>query len=342
MVETHVPHILVSFAVGISTMLQASINVEFGEALGHGVRSAWANFFFAFLLIIPLVRFIDKPDLDSLWGGMKSAPWYLWFGGPLGAVFVTGTILIAPITGLSVLTVCVVLGSILASVLVDHFSILGAPHKPFTSFKALAIVLVVVGAAVMQKFWDLEEGTNKTELAIASVCAVGIGSCLPMQSAVNGRMAHFVHSQLRAVFCSFLSGTIFMSTLYGISLIFREWQTEDLEWYFCISPIVSVSYVIAAVFLPKTLGMSLFYVLFVSGQLSGSLVLDHLGAFSADVRKVTILRAVSAVVSLFGCCIFVWSQRRQMLQTESKRQLTLAPVSLDSIGDTTTSEEVLV
>lgn len=90
-----------------------------------------------------------RPALPA-WGRVAAVPWWAWTGGVIGVGYVTATVLLAPKLGAARLIVLVVAGQLLASVLFDHFGLIGYAARPFNGWRAAACVLMVGAVAIIR------------------------------------------------------------------------------------------------------------------------------------------------------------------------------------------------
>lgn len=72
-------------------------------------------------------------------------PWWLWIGGLFGAVYVAAAASVTPKLGAGGFLVCVVAGQMLASVIVDHFGLLGLAARPLSLARLLGVGLILGG-----------------------------------------------------------------------------------------------------------------------------------------------------------------------------------------------------
>ena len=133
--------------LGVVLTTQVATNKQLGEALHNLYIPAVANMILGVVATIAITLFASKeyPSLDMV----KAAPWYGWLaGGVLGAVYLTGNILLAPKLGAGALIGLVVTGQIVFSVVIDHFAWLGfEPHA--ASLPRLAGCLLLIGGVVL-------------------------------------------------------------------------------------------------------------------------------------------------------------------------------------------------
>lgn len=141
--------VLSSVALGTGLTLQVAMNTRmrafaagpFGAALlSFAVGTA------ALGLVLVLVR--------APWPGapLAQAPWWTWFGGLMGALYVLGAVLIAPRIGPGPLLALVVMGQMSAALLLEHFGWLGTVRHEVNWVRILGVVLIVAGAALVRLF----------------------------------------------------------------------------------------------------------------------------------------------------------------------------------------------
>ncbi|MBP6798690.1 MAG: DMT family transporter, partial [Luteimonas sp.] len=84
---------------------------------------------------------------------LLSLPPWIWLGGAIGALFVFAATLLVPRLGAASLICLVVLGQVVASLLLDHFGVLG-PQRPADALRVFGALLVIAGAALVVKPWQ--------------------------------------------------------------------------------------------------------------------------------------------------------------------------------------------
>jgi transporter family-2 protein len=135
------------FLAGIAIAIQAAINARLGQALGNGMHGVIVSFVIGTIaaLIYALIEGGSIVALQSL----KGTPWWMWTGGLLGVMFVWTTIFAVPKIGVSVMFPLVVAGQMAASMVLEHFGLLGAPSQPITLARIGGGLLVVLGVVVL-------------------------------------------------------------------------------------------------------------------------------------------------------------------------------------------------
>jgi transporter family-2 protein len=139
---------MLAFAVGAGLVLQVGMNMALGRAFGSPVAASMVNFLVgsAALAVFVLLR-SDLPGRAAIAG----APAWAWFGGLLGAMYVTVATLAGPRLGALLLLALTVAGQMVASIIVDHYGLLGFAQQPVTAMRLLGVALLVAGIVLVAR-----------------------------------------------------------------------------------------------------------------------------------------------------------------------------------------------
>lgn len=125
-------------ALGIILTTQIATNAALGKALANSYIPAVVNMAVGLVATALLTWTVtaEWPAREAI----RSAPWYGWVGGLLGAAYLTGNILLAPKLGAASLVGLVVAGQLIFSVLLDHFGWIGSNNIRLVSGEFSAAV----------------------------------------------------------------------------------------------------------------------------------------------------------------------------------------------------------
>ncbi len=164
---------------------------------------------------------------------------------------------------------------------------------------------------------------NTQILFIGLAALIGLGSALQVSMvSAMGRM----RGPLEATWVSMLASLLGMAILLGRQAVQREgldlpvpfqrwWvfaigavlfavslalATRGIAPYFALTGLLAIPFLVGTAFLGPRLGIGLFLSAVIAGQMAGSVLLDHVGAFGLDVHKVTVYRAIGVVLLLGG------------------------------------------
>ena len=137
--------------LGVVLTTQVATNKQLGEALHNLYVPAVANMMIGLVATVAITLIASK-EYPSL-GMVKAAPWYGWLaGGVLGAVYLTGNIVLAPKLGAGALIGLVVTGQIVFSVLADHFAWFGFEQHTASLPRLAGCLLLIGGVVLVSKF----------------------------------------------------------------------------------------------------------------------------------------------------------------------------------------------
>lgn len=140
--------ILAAIITGAVVPFQAGANAALGRSLGHPLWGTLVSLCVSFACIVPvmLLAKVPAPALSNL----AQAPRWIWIGGIVGVVYITGALMIAPKLGAAGFIMAVIAGQMLASIIIDHWGLAGLPQKPVSWSRLAGLALIFLGLIVMQ------------------------------------------------------------------------------------------------------------------------------------------------------------------------------------------------
>ncbi|OOF64399.1 DMT family transporter [Rodentibacter sp. Ppn85] len=148
------PHLLLwrffGIFAGMLLAAQTAINAELGRVLHSSVQAAFVSFAVGGSGLFLVVLFYEKSfsKLKNAIG--KGKPWWVWFGGCLGALFIFGSITLVPQIGTGGAVVLALLGLISGSLLVDKFGFFGAQRKVIIPIQLVGLGILISGVMLIQ------------------------------------------------------------------------------------------------------------------------------------------------------------------------------------------------
>ena len=141
--------IIIALVSGAFLPIQAGLNSRLGKTLESPVHASMLSFVTGAAVLI-LYTLLTKQHVS--WAGLKTAPAYVWFGGILGAFYVTAIILAFPRIGPALTFGLVVAGQMVIAILLDHFNILVAQQHSINAWRVVGIILIISGVIIVRKF----------------------------------------------------------------------------------------------------------------------------------------------------------------------------------------------
>jgi transporter family-2 protein len=138
--------VLAALGMGAATTAQAGLNAELARWVGGPLRASSVSFVVGSLAIFAITILFARSGAGARPGG---APWWAWFGGLGGAIFIGAGTALAPRLGALNLFVAVILGQLTCSALFDRYGVLFTRHD-LTPGRIAGIVLVAAGVVLVR------------------------------------------------------------------------------------------------------------------------------------------------------------------------------------------------
>jgi transporter family-2 protein len=140
--------LLLALVAGSFLPIQAGVNAHLKLYAGHPVIAAFISFAVGTLalLVSSLAMRLPWPSLAAF----SDAPWWVWIGGVLGAVYVFLAVVLANRLGAAVLIAFIVAGQMIASIIVDHYGLVGFPRHPVNAWRIIGAVLLLSGVVLIR------------------------------------------------------------------------------------------------------------------------------------------------------------------------------------------------
>ena len=263
--------IILAFVAGIAATLQAGVSGQLARELNDGIMAALISniggtIFTGLFLFNPEVRKKGKKLFQDVISG-KFAKWQL-LGGVAGAIYISTASSTVSIIGTGLFTVVLVASQNMSGIVVDRFGLSSGSRKKITPKRTMAAVIGIV--AVLLSVSDFQG--KILWIPIAAVVVAGLA--VTVQFALNGRVTKAANSQVSA-FLNFPMSLITVSvTLIVMNLFGKNWNTWPNQWWLYSAGFLGAVVVYLAAATIRTLGVLLFGLASVAGQLITSIALD--------------------------------------------------------------------
>jgi len=280
-VKVKFSHIVITFIASIIITAQSSINSELNTYTENPLITALINFTTG-LMVLSVMMIFSSPirqgfiSIPRLVREGRLKRWQL-FGGLSGAFFVASQSSLVQVIGVAIFTVAAVAGQTSAALLVDKAGIGPAGKQPVTLMRIGAAILGIVGVLVSVLGQD-----STGQFAFGAVLiSFAAGALISTQPALNGQIANHTGQPAAATMVNFIVGFITLVVVYAVAhqVNPQSFNVPPMPWE---NPVIwlggpfGVLFVLTASFMAKTLGVFLFTLTSVVGQLSGAILMDVL------------------------------------------------------------------
>ena len=141
---------VLAILAGIMLSTQAGINAQLRTVVGNPALAALISFLVGtFVLFIYVLLFSDhQPKVIN---PLRAMSVYKWSGGVIGAMYVTGIIIVAPRIGATNTAALIVAGQILFALFLDHFGLLGFVQHSINYMRLAGALLLIAGVFLILK-----------------------------------------------------------------------------------------------------------------------------------------------------------------------------------------------
>ncbi len=143
------PYVVVAVA-GALNAVQSGSNAQLVRSLNRPWLVALVvSCITALAFVVPLlVTGAQTPDA----GRLQGVPWWAWAGGLCGAAYVASTLFFAERMGAGLFTGLTITAGIAASIVVDHFGLVGFKQHTASLLRIGGAVLMVAGLTLVARF----------------------------------------------------------------------------------------------------------------------------------------------------------------------------------------------
>ncbi len=296
---------------GILLSLQGRMNGELATVTGEPVEAAMWSFGTGLLVLTALVLTVPavRAGLRRIRGALRDGSLRRWqiLGGLSGGLFVATQSYAVPILGVAVFTIAVVAAQTGNALVADRFGIGPGGVIPVHAGRFLAAGLAVIGVAIA-----LSPRLQEGRLALLPVVfALVVGGLMAIQFAINGRVNVASGQPLSTTWVNFAMGMLTLGAVAGVRSVggaFHPSLPHAVPWWAWWGGLCGIGVVSIAAWAVRHLGVVVYGLAVLTGQLSAAVVLDLLTpATRGDVTPAVVL---GVLVTFVAAGLASWFARR--------------------------------
>lgn len=263
-------------AAGLSGMLvavQSRANGGLAVEIGSGYVAAAFSVGSGLVLLFVALAFSrsGRQGFSRLMRELRSGRFPRWalLGGLVGGLFVLAQSAIAPLTGLALFTIGVVVGQVCGGLILDIVGIGPGGRIAASVPRVAGTVLAVVGVIVSVL------GGVSGDVVLLVVVPILLGVAVSAQSMSNGLIRSAAGSALTATIMNFTVGFALLLVLALVSIDVQGWPSvwPSTPWYYIGGPLGIVFVGLSAI-LVRPLGVLLLSMSSVAGQLLAAALIE--------------------------------------------------------------------
>lgn len=285
--------------IGALSSWQGHLNGELARDLDDARQAALVSMTISLLIasvllaVRPTMRAGLTRGLRAYRGG--SLVWWQLLGGLGGATLLAAQSVVVPLVGVALFTVAVIAAQTAASLAVDRAGLGPAGPQPLTSRRVLAAAIAV--AAVVVSVFGKHGSFALAPLLLAALAGVAVA----VQYALNGRVGVATADPMVAAWGNFVVGFLALVVVFSIGAGVTGHPPGALpnRWWLYLSGPIGVVFVAVAAHVVRVLGVLLFSLSVVCGQVVGAVVIDVVSPTGgAGVGAATLAGVAMTVLSV--------------------------------------------
>ncbi|MBV9585834.1 MAG: DMT family transporter [Alphaproteobacteria bacterium] len=140
--------VLLGIMAGLSFVIQQAVNADLRGGLGSAAWAGFVSYFGGTLCMLLLAALLRDPVPEI--GAISRANWWAWSGGVFGAIYIAISIFLVPRLGAAFFIALLITGQMVASMIFDHFGLLGLSERPIDVPRIIGVVLLVLGVFLIR------------------------------------------------------------------------------------------------------------------------------------------------------------------------------------------------
>ncbi len=142
-------YFLLALGAGVANPFQSGTNAELNKQLAQSLWATVCVYAIGLALLMGIQLFARQPlPLDRV----GAVPWWAWMGAPISLISTFIALTIAQKMGSGMFTGAAVTASLVTSVVLDHFGLIGFKVHPASPLRVLGCAVMIVGLWLIARF----------------------------------------------------------------------------------------------------------------------------------------------------------------------------------------------
>lgn len=300
-------YILVALVLGFCTPLQTAANSRMRQLVGSAPLSTLISFAVSTIVLVIVALFASIPLIPSA-QAFHDAPWWSWFIGVIPLITITIAIHLFKEIGQLQAMVIPMFSQLIFSLCIDHFGWFGARVMPLGWQRAIGAVLLIVGVTMVVIIPRLKSSSktdngNSLRQTLWQLAAVLSGCLSAMVGAILASLGQVIGSAIQATTVLFAIATgvmIVFCCVNGSVIKVRKAFTTNAPWWIWMGGILGAIIVYGNAWLIPMIGVSVFMMALLIGQLLLSLLMERHGWLGAPKKHISWTQFAGIFIMLAG------------------------------------------
>ncbi len=298
---------LIALVMGFCTPLQTAANSRMRQLVSSAPLATLISFAVSTIVLVIVALVASIPLIPSP-QSFHDAPWWSWFIGVIPLITITIAIHLFREIGQLQAMVIPMFSQLLFSLCIDHFGWFGARVMPMTWQRAVGAVLLIVGVTMVVIIPRLKTNNSTADngglrQVMWQLAAVLSGCLSAVVGAILASLGQVIGSAIQATTVLFAIATgvmIVFCCVNGSVIKVRKAFTTNAPWWIWMGGILGAIIVYGNAWLIPMIGVSVFMMALLIGQLLLSLLMERHGWLGAPKKHISWTQFAGILIMLAG------------------------------------------
>ena len=303
--------LIITLAMGLLIPLQTAANSRLRQVVGPAYVSTLVSFTVSTLALLLVSVLTGSPFIPTS-QMLAEAPWWSWFAGLVAVVTITISIHLFKEIGPLQAVIIPMFSQLIFSLLIDHFGWFGANVIPLDTKRIIGSLLLIAGVTLVVilpklKTQQKSDPTSRSSRqALWQLCAVVSGCLSASITGVYAQLSGVVGNPIQATTVAFFVATVVLllfCTLNGSVRLIGKAFSREYPWWMWAGGLCGATIVFGNAWLVAHIGVGVFVMALLVGQLALSQLMEHYGWLGAPRKRTTWVQILGILLMLAGVAI---------------------------------------
>ena len=303
--------LLITLAMGLLMPFQTAANSRLRGVVGPAYVSTLVSFSVSTLALLLVSLLAGIPILPSH-AMLAEAPWWSWFVGIVAVVTITIAIHLFKEIGQLQALVIPMFSQLIFSLMIDHFGWFGAKVIPLGTNRIIGALLLILGVLLVVVLPRLKAGQQAAGTSTGSrqtfwqLMAILSGCLSASITGAYAQLSSIVGNPVQATTVAFFVATmalLLLCTCIGKTQLVGKGFSRDYPWWMWTGGLCGAVIVFGNAWLVPKVGVGVFTMALLVGQLGLSTLMEHYGWLGAPRKRITWPQIIGILLMLAGVAL---------------------------------------
>lgn len=301
--------VIITLAMGLLMPLQTAANSRLRGVVGPAYVSTLVSFSVSTLalLLVSLLAGIPILPTNQM---LTATPWWSWFVGLVAVVTITIAIHLFKEIGQLQAMIIPMFSQLIFSLLIDNYGWFGSRVIPLNGQRIIGSLLLIVGVTlvvVLPRLGTRQQSASKGSRQVFWQLLAVLSGCLSASiTGAYAQLAGAVGNPVQATTVAFFVATMVLLLFCigngSVRLVGKAFS-RDYPWWMWIGGLCGATIVFGNAWLVPHVGVGVFAMALLVGQLALSMLMEHRGWLGAPRKHISWVQIVGILLMLGGVAL---------------------------------------